>query len=404
LYQKDAILYLVWIENMARAIERIERDIQALEEAIALIAQDLYSSYTTYLTSLGQAVRRQLILATYHLCTQGYPEAFLGLSLSQRQNLQKAIRDLGTQTAERLVNYSDEEDEESDSTSDEELLTSDNLNHQDYLNHEMQVAIAFEMASEILEDNDDESVNPLAFVELSLENENSPFEMGELDDEDDEDDEDEDDEDDDGDVELTKKARERIRASILSANFPFSKLTPPKPLPFDKINPSNPIEISKWQQSIEIASQFALKKASREANLLIQKSGILPKNLPEPILEVAAAASEASAQVMPGPPNLINLVIEVDDSMRSRSDSSGVSRSSSVEEGKPRRGKLTQIMAINLRLGEIEFADSALSTKRKQLRMVLGQLQKLRRDYMKKQRERAIAEAEGAWRASWFED
>ncbi|PAX53484.1 hypothetical protein [Brunnivagina elsteri] len=381
---------------MARAIERIERDIQALEEAIALVAQELYASYTVYLTSLGQAVRKQLILATYHLCTQGYPEAFIGLSLSQRQNLQKAIRDLGTQTAERLVNYSAEENEASNSTSGEELLTSDGLNHQDYLNHEMEVAIAFEMANEGLEDSEDESLNPLAFVELSLDNENSPFEMGELEDEDEDDEDDEDEDEDEEGEKLTKKARDRIRASILSANFPFSKFTPPKPLPFAKINPSNPIEISQWQQSIEITSQFALKKASREANLLIQKSGILPKSLPEPILEVAAAASEASAQVMPGPPNLINLVIEVDDSMRSRSGS--------VEEGKPRRGNLTQIMAINLRLGEIEFADSVLSGKHKQIRMVVGQLQKLRRDYMKKQRERAIAEAEGAWRASWFED
>lgn len=385
---------------MARAIERIEREIQALEEAIALVAQDLYGSYTAYLTSLGQAVRQQLILATYHLCTQGYPEAFLRLSLSQRQNLQKVIRNLGTEIAEQLVNYStgEEDGEVPESVSSEELLTANSLNHQEYLNNDdMEVAIAFEMANGALEDADDENSNLRAFVELSLNNEDSPFEMGELDDEDDEDDEDEDDEDDEDDeAKVTEKAREKIRASILSASFPFSKLTPPKPLPFSKINQANPIEVSKWQQSIEIASQFALKKASREANLSIQKSGILPKTLPEPILEVAAAASEASAQAMPGPPNLINLVIEVDDERRSHS--------SSDNEGRSRHGKLTQIMAINLRLGEIEFADAALSAKRKQIRMLVGQLQKLRRDYMKKQRERAIAEAEGAWRASWFED
>jgi hypothetical protein len=388
---------------MARAIEQIERDIQALEEAIALVAQDLYRGYTAYLTSLGQAVRQQLILATYHLCTQGYPEAFLHLSLSQRQNLQQAIRNLGNKTAEQLLNYdSIEESEVSESISGEELLASNSLSARDYLDREMEVAIAFEMANGVLEDADDESPNPLTFVKLSMGDENSPFDMGELEDEDEDEDEEDDEDDEEAEAAEAAEAAEKIRASILSAGFPFSKLTPPKPLPFSKINPSNPIEISKWQQSIEIASQFALKKASREANLSIQKSGILPKTLPEPILEVAAAASEASAQVMPGPPNLINLVIEVDDGSHAHKGKQA-NRGGSGNEGRSRHGKLTKIMAINLRLGEIEFADSALSAKRKQIRILVGQLQKLRRDYMKKQRERAIAEAEGAWRASWFE-
>jgi geranylgeranyl pyrophosphate synthase len=104
---------------MAKAIERIERDILALEEAIQAIAKELQTAYTNYLTALGQTVRKQLILATYHLCTQGYPESFLNLSLHQRQQLQQAIRKLGQQTAEQLqglINRSEqqvaEEDEE----------------------------------------------------------------------------------------------------------------------------------------------------------------------------------------------------------------------------------------------------------------------------------------------------
>ncbi|MHC5831391.1 MAG: hypothetical protein ACYT04_89355, partial [Nostoc sp.] len=64
---------------------------------------------------------------------------------------------------------------------------------------------------------------------------------------------------------------------------------------------------------------------------------------------------------------------------------------------------LTQIMAINLRLGEIEFADVTLSSERRQIRSILVQLNKLGREYQKTHRERAIAEAEAAWRASWFE-
>ncbi|MEO0686034.1 MAG: hypothetical protein AAFY76_13590, partial [Cyanobacteria bacterium J06649_11] len=72
---------------MARPIERIEQDIVELEKTIKVIAQQLQNAYTSYLEVLGQALRQQLILASYHLCTQGYPESFLKLSLSQRQKL-----------------------------------------------------------------------------------------------------------------------------------------------------------------------------------------------------------------------------------------------------------------------------------------------------------------------------
>ena len=88
---------------------------------------------------------------------------------------------------------------------------------------------------------------------------------------------------------------------------------------------------------------------------------------------------------MPGPPNLLNLVIEIENEQDA--ENSG----------------LTQIMTINLRLGEMEFADSALSSGRKQIRNILVKLNKLGREYQKKQRERAVAEAEAVWRASWYE-
>ncbi|MEH2308436.1 MULTISPECIES: hypothetical protein [unclassified Nostoc] len=281
---------------MARAIERIERDIAALKEAIRAIAVELQTAYASYLNTLGLAVRKQLILASYHLCTQGYPENFLHLSLNQRQQLQQAIRKLGQVAAEQL-------------------LTS------------------------------------IKSQEVGLDKE---------------DEEDEDEE------------NKEVTSSELLDTSNSQSLT---------ADTSNPIELVKWQQNLEEVTQDILKKLSHDANVLIQKSGVLPKKLPEPILAAAAAAaSEASAEVMPGPPNLLNLVIEIENEQQS--EDSG----------------LTQIMAINLRLGEIEFADVALSSERRQIRSILVQLNKLGREYQKKHRERAIAEAEAAWRASWFED
>ncbi|QHG16575.1 hypothetical protein [Nostoc sp. ATCC 53789] len=277
---------------MARAIERIERDIAALKEAIRAIAVELQTAYASYLNTLGLAVRKQLILASYHLCTQGYPENFLHLSLNQRQQLQQAIRKLGQVAAQQLLT----------SIKSEEV----GLNKGD-------------------EDEENKEVTSSELLDTS-------------------------------------------NSQSLTADT------------------SNPIELVKWQQNLEEVTQDILKKLSHDANVLIQKSGILPKKLPEPILAAAAAASEASAEVMPGPPNLLNLVIEIENEQQS--EDSG----------------LTQIMAINLRLGEIEFADVTLSSERRQIRSILVQLNKLGREYQKKHREKAIAEAEAAWRASWFED
>lgn len=275
---------------MARAIERIERDIEALKEAIRAIAIELQTAYASYLNTLGLAVRKQLILASYHLCTQGYPENFLHLSLNQRQQLQQAIRKSGQVAAEQLLACI---------KSDEAGLDKEEV--------DKEVA-----SSELLDTSNSQ------------------------------------------------------------------------PLTTDT---SNPIEVAKWQHNLEETTQEILKKLSHDANLLLQKAGVLPKKLPEPILAAAAAAaSEASGEVMPGPPNLLNLVIEIENEQQS--EDSG----------------LTQIMAINLRLGEIEFADVTLSSERRQIRSILVKLNKLGREYQKKHRERAIAEAEAAWRASWFED
>lgn len=286
---------------MARAIERIEQDIAALQEAIRAIATELQSAYASYLNSLGLAVRKQLILASYHLCTQGYPENFLHLSLNQRQQLQQAIRKLGQLAAEQLLIYLTSEESAEDEVDEENEI------------------------DEV--DEVDEEVTPSS-SSLFLDTSNSQY---------------------------------------LTANT------------------SDPIELAKWQQKLEEVAQEILKKLSHDANLLLQKAGVLPKKLPEPILAAAAAASEASAEVMPGPPNLLNLVIEIENEQQSEDS------------------RLTQIMAINLRLGEIEFADVTLSSDRKRIRSILVQLNKLGREYKKRYKEKAIAEAEAAWRASWFE-
>lgn len=274
---------------MTRAIERIEKDIIALKEATRAIAQQLNLAYARYINTLGLALQKQLILASYYLCTQGYPDEFLNLSLNQRQKLQQGIRKLSQQAAQELISY----------------------------------------------------IQPpeVTQTEVVLETE----------------------EEEEKDEQEEKEQQPQA------------------------LDPSNPIELVEWQQEVEEGIEETLKKVSQGANILIQKTGVLPKKLPEPILTAATAASESSSDMMPSLPNILNLVIEISDQEDSEDS-------------------ITQIMAIHLRLGEIEFADVTLLTERKRIRNILMQLSKVGKEYQKRQKELKIAEAEAAWRASWFED
>ncbi len=269
---------------MARAIEQIERDIAALSEAVKAIAAEVASVYTDYLIALGQAIRAQLILASYQICTQGYPKQFLSLSVSQRQQLQQTINKLGKRAAEQLIS---------------------------------QLKFKAEGAEDAEEAEED-------------------------------------------------KARGTI------SNFNLACF-------------SNPIELVQWQRNLEEAIAHTLKTLSLETNRLLQQAGILPQKLPSPLLEAATTAPE-TAQITASAPNLMNLLIETENSSDSEQSS------------------MTQLIAIQLRLSEIEFTDANVRAARNQIRQMETRINQLGQEYQKKQRERVIAEAEAAWRSSWFED
>ncbi len=258
-------------------VEQINRDIAALEAKVRAIAIELENAYISYLTVLGEAVSKQLMLASYHLCTQGYPKQFVSLTLSQRQQLQQAMRKLTQQAAAQL------------------------------LKHTQQVEDSFE--------------------------------------------------------------------------FSFLQEEQAEPISF-----SNPTMLMKWQFQVENAIANTLKTLSSQTNTLLQQAEILPNNLPlAPLIEVAANSPEGTPEAMTGMPNLLNLLIETD------------------SDNESQESNVTQIIAIHLRLIDIEFADATVRAKRNQIRSISGKVSILEREYQKKQRERDVAEAEAAWRASWFE-
>ena len=194
------------------------------------------------------------------------------------------------------------------------------------------------------------------------------------DDDDNDDDNDDDDNDDDDDFDLEEESAKEEKAEESHAIV---------------LSIRTPEQLIRWQEAIEKGLIQIIKNLSQNANRRLQQSSILPKRLPEQVLE-AASKAEAAGETIPGPKNLLTLVLETVQS----------------EEGENNGIETTtlHIVAIHLRLGEIEFSEGNLNASRHQIRNLSAKLHNLRRDYQKKLRERAVVEAESAWRASWYDD
>jgi hypothetical protein len=300
---------------MVGSIERINQDIAALDQAVAKLAEELHSTYSSYLTLLGQTVRQQLILASYNVCTQGYPEEFLRLGLSQRQHLQQTLKHLAQQVQEELL--------------------------------------AQLHPPVVLDDPEAESLT--ADLPAPIEQKSGWF----------------------------KPTKQPVRRSL------------------------TPADLIEWQQAMEQAIGEELRTASHAANRLLQQAGVMPHRLPEPVLE---AATRADLVEMSGnTPNLLNLLVETAEENSDDKESLEILIESRElrdprEQRDPREPTVMHIVAIHLRLAEIEFADPALTSIRTKIRSLSAQLKTLGRNYQKKQRERAIAEAQAAWRSSWSDE
>jgi len=327
---------------MAGAIETIEKELAGIKEAIADLEKEFNVTYENYLTALGEAVRQQLILASYHLCTQKEPEQFLQLSFSSRQKMQQDMRMLTKKTMEKLQELLNQETEKQIST--EGLLSILNLTQEGEPN--------INLASKKTEAQTNSiNIDPSQLFAAKL---NSPLPsplQGEIQAEE------------DGEEELEEK--EKVEHKI-----------------------ETPEDLANWQHQIESSIPQILKNVSQDSNILLQKAGIVPKKLPPQVLE-AASQIESNDVPVAGHPNLLNLLIETEEA---------------ESESEEKNSEVTKVTAIHLRLSEIEFADARLTAWRKEIRKLSERLNQLQRAYKKKQRELAVIEAESAWRASWYDE
>jgi hypothetical protein len=280
---------------MARSIQQIKQELVVLEEAVAHLALELRKLYRQYLELLSQSVRQQLILASYQICTQVYPENFLKLSFSEKQTLQASLRKLATQLQADLI-------------------------------------------AELERANSSKRLPEGISPEQSAENIASETDL------------------------LEQPTEDSFK---------------------------NPEDLVKWSKKVEQGIAEQTDRLSRKVNHVLQQAKVLPSDFPAKILEMAIQAQETGTSTSSAP-NLLNLLLETN----------------SDEQLQPSKesARVTKITAIHLRLPEIEFADGMLSRQRQQIRNLLEKLSQLRQQYRQKQQECAVAEAEAAWRATWYDE
>jgi hypothetical protein len=285
---------------VARTKQQIEQDLANLEETIANFAVELRQVYRKYLEFLSQTTRKQLVLASYQICTQVYPESFLKLSVSDREKLQEFFKRLGKNFESQLLE-----------------IWKNPANFDDF-EESQAVILADELESPQEEQNENDVNN-------------------------------------------------------------------------DDDQNENIEDLVQWCKDIEEGIRQSLEDLSQEANFYLQKNQILPSQIPVKVLEMAMQTDGGNIPVN-DTPNLLNLIVETD-------------RTS--EEAAPttqETANITKVVAINLRLPEIEYSNPSLSIERDRLRRELEKLSKMRQRYRHLKKELASAEAEAAWRATWFDN
>ncbi|GAB4358195.1 MAG: hypothetical protein Fur0042_27630 [Cyanophyceae cyanobacterium] len=332
---------------MANALSRLEQELAKVRERAAVLAQQLYGADVAYFKALAAAARQQLVLAGYHVCTQKYPKAFLKLSLAQRQQLQQELRHLGQQLEWQMLTN----------------LVAPTTELEDQLRSLLQ-----SLGPGDGPPPPPSSDGPQGDREATPEPPPEPTEpeMG--------------------------ADMERDPGAMADRPEPAAPLTGAPDLSPEEVPPAlmaqsgNPIQILGWQRSLEKAALASLHSFSQRANQRLRAAGILPRKLPLALLEMADKNDlDLGAEVAASSPNLLDLLLDSD-------------------EGEGRDRPPQRLTAIHLRLAEIELADASVMARRPPLQQTVDALSSLCAQYEKLRQQYAIAQAEAAWRSSWFED
>lgn len=370
------------------SIQHLTREISAIESKTEALTAQIQETYQDYLERLGITVQRQVVAASYYLCTQLFPDVFLNLKYSDREKMQRSLQRIAEEAKQSLnlatlgKKILDEATPQDDFFLDDEDEEADDFESSDESSRESFAAESARDQSSGTENPGEEGHNPDPDSDLDL------------------------DLDLDAEVRADFSSADASSPGASSSNFSnqnsvntassnsdlFNSESPSEPN--SKSDPSqppsrtNPQVLADWYSEIEQAIGDVLRQVSHTATRILERSGIIHNQLPEPLLEVATQ-SDAAENVSREHPNILNLVVEM---------------GKMSEEGRKSATQRIEIVAIYLRLSDLEFTDTYLVSYRNKLRSQLQQLKSLGKIYHKRNREYSIAQAESAWRSSWVED
>jgi len=356
---------------MVLSIGQVQQELDEIKKNVINSSQDLEALYDQYIFSLSESVQKQLILSIYQLCTQIYPEEFVSLSLTQRQELQQAIRKLGQEMPSLLAQKPTAEDLSQEQT-DLEMIADmlknlplgrasnkdqGQIQGQDQIQAQDQDSELDENQNNYLEPEEEEEEEAIV---IQTDQEISPEKLAEL-------------------------SWEKLQSLSIQPKS-ADKIT--------EIDLSNPRHLILWQKKMESKMRKVLNDVSCKVNKRLQDFEILPKRLPAKVLELALKAGGDSGSGKSKSfsfPNIFNIAIET-------------GKRSKDKEAKSRSKNAIEVSLLRLRLSEIEFADTRLSSQRSKIRMLLKKIHGLEQAFQAKNHEYAKAEADAAWRSSWYED
>ena len=192
---------------------------------------------------------------------------------------------------------------------------------------------------------------------------------------------------------------------------PTGELTAMPAIPIDWFE--TPSSLSTWQRNLEEKLNHSLKEISYKLNVLLQQAQIMPPDIPKPILEANPEADRQGGNTA-NIPNLLSVLIgkksskqeaeldEDDNEEEDEEDALDAMMENLIQARDP--AQIVQIHSLFLRLTEVEFSNVTVLSLRKNINQLTNKVKILNREYMHKQQELKIAEAEAAWRNSWFEN
>lgn len=424
---------------MTASVEQLTQKIASLDRQTQDLKAKLDLTYGGYLQVLVRVFQQQTLQACYHICTEGYPVEFVALSMTQRHDLQQRLKRLTQVAAEfiagmlenpppppppvqmpgffamtpeqflsidRMDDGDDDEGDEGDQDDEDSPSFTLDLTDPRVL-ADFSTGIADSQRSTIEEILGEVEIDQIEEVDLE--------DMD--DDETDDDDMDDETDDDDDDSPMPQTGRRRMtEADARELQAILSQVA----AAITAKEPKTPVDrVLSWQDSIEHGIREQICLASYQINQAFQSAKLIPPQVPDRALEAASRADGDGATKIS---HVIQMLVElgnVTDSSRrdstDREDDTTDRDSSEANSNQPNLRKkqardipqvprLTHVIALQVRLSEIEFQDPLLMRWRRSLRELKLELNSLNRDYRKYQRQLSIAEAQVAWRSTWLSD